>query len=262
MPKMPLPGCLIAVAGVFPGMWHVCGQFYPNTYITVPYSVIEASIAVSQILAAPAAAALLQLSGLAGLQGWQILFLAEGLVTLVVAGLLRWRLPASVMTASFLSDEDKGWLVEQLAGSHGAEAVAARSTNAAAEIELGAAAGQQQQQCKQQQHDVQPGWQDDDAVLLVGSSCNDPGRDNTWRTIDLDSRVNSSSGSSKQPSHSKAPGGDSSTLNGSSNSSNTAEPMLSSWQQVVATFRNRLILYLMLLKALKVGAWHLSLRIT
>ncbi|KAF6250989.1 major facilitator superfamily domain-containing protein, partial [Scenedesmus sp. NREL 46B-D3] len=54
----------VTEAGVFPGMWHVCGQFYPNAYITVPYSVIEASIAVSQILAAPAAAALLQLSGL------------------------------------------------------------------------------------------------------------------------------------------------------------------------------------------------------
>ncbi|WIA13561.1 hypothetical protein OEZ85_007128 [Tetradesmus obliquus] len=35
----------ITEAGVFPGMWHICGQFYPNTYITVPYSVIEASIA-------------------------------------------------------------------------------------------------------------------------------------------------------------------------------------------------------------------------
>jgi hypothetical protein len=245
---MLLSGFMFTAAGVFPGMWHVCGQFYPNAYITVPYSVIEASIAVSQILAAPAAAALLQLSGLAGLQGWQILFLAEGLVTLVVAGVLRWRLPASVSTASFLSEEDKGWLVEQLSGCcHGA--AAAGSAIAAAEIELGAAAGQQQQQCKQQQqqqHDVQPGLQDDDAMLLVHSSCKDPGSDNTWRSIDLGSRVNSSSGSSKQPSHSKAPD------SGSSSSSNV-EPMLSSWQQVVATFRNRLILYLMLLKALKVG---------
>jgi hypothetical protein len=35
-------------------------------------------------------------------------------------------------------------------------------------------------------------------------------------------------------------------------SSSSGEPVLSSWEQVVATFSNRLILYLMLLKALKV----------
>jgi len=57
-------------------VWLCRLQFYPPAFITVPYSIIEASIAVSQILAAPAAAALLQLSGVMGLAGWQWLFLA------------------------------------------------------------------------------------------------------------------------------------------------------------------------------------------
>jgi hypothetical protein len=48
---------------------HPLLQFYPANYITVSYSVIEASIAVSQIIAAPVAAGLLQLSGLWGLAG-------------------------------------------------------------------------------------------------------------------------------------------------------------------------------------------------
>jgi hypothetical protein len=48
----------------------VCAlQFYPASHITVAYSVIEASIAVSQIIAAPVAAGLLQLSGVWGLAG-------------------------------------------------------------------------------------------------------------------------------------------------------------------------------------------------
>jgi len=46
-------------------------QFYPSSYITVAYSVIEASIAISQIIAAPVAAGLLQLSGVGGLAGGQ-----------------------------------------------------------------------------------------------------------------------------------------------------------------------------------------------
>jgi hypothetical protein len=248
-------------------MWHVCGQFYPNTYITVPYSVIEASIAVSQILAAPAAAALLQLSGLAGLQGWQILFLAEGLLTLAVAAALRWRLPASISTAPFLSEEDKGWLVGQLSGRHTA---AAAETADAAVVGVGRGAGNgqvQQQQCKQQQHVVQLGWQDhDDAVLLVGSSSSsskDAGRDSTWKSIDLGSRADSSS-NSKQLLHSSSDNAvelhrcDSRAAgtSSSSSSSSSGEPVLSSWEQVAATFRNRLILYLMLLKALKVRHVH------
>lgn len=55
---------------------HAPHQFYPARWITVPYAVMEASIAVSQILAAPAAAVLLQLAGVGGLAGWQWLFLA------------------------------------------------------------------------------------------------------------------------------------------------------------------------------------------
>ena len=89
-------------------------QFYPDTYITLPYSVIEASVALSQILAAPVAAALLQLGGLAGLAGWQWLFLMQGAATLVLAAVLRCYLPDSVATATFLEDEDKLWLQQQL----------------------------------------------------------------------------------------------------------------------------------------------------
>ncbi len=31
----------VAEAGAFPGMWAVCGQYYPPEYQTVPFSVIE-----------------------------------------------------------------------------------------------------------------------------------------------------------------------------------------------------------------------------
>jgi hypothetical protein len=42
---------------------------------------------------------------------------AEGLVTLLLAGILAWRLPDSVLTASFLTTQDKSWLLEQLSSS-------------------------------------------------------------------------------------------------------------------------------------------------
>ncbi|KAF8060013.1 ttuB [Scenedesmus sp. PABB004] len=111
-----------AEAGCFPAVWAVCGCFYPQAHITLPYSIIEASIAASQILAAPAAAALLQLGGAGGLAGWQWLFLVEGAATVALAGVLRWRLPGCVESAPFLDDADRAWLRAQLGAQHAAHA--------------------------------------------------------------------------------------------------------------------------------------------
>lgn len=91
-------------------------QFYPRSHITVPYSVIEASIAVSQILAAPVAAGLLQLEGVWHLAGWQWLFLTEGCITVILAGVLWCRLPKSISDAKFLTAEEKQWLAAQVQG--------------------------------------------------------------------------------------------------------------------------------------------------
>lgn len=112
-------------AGAFPGMWYVAGCFYPHDYITLPYSLIEASIAISQILAAPLAAGLLRLGGLGGLAGWRWLFLVQGGATLGLAAVLRARLPDSPATAPFLNEEDRAWLLQQLrpVGGAGAGAV-------------------------------------------------------------------------------------------------------------------------------------------
>lgn len=50
-------------------MWAICVQWYPPASSTVAFSVIEASVAISQIVAAPVAAGLMQLSGVFGLAG-------------------------------------------------------------------------------------------------------------------------------------------------------------------------------------------------
>lgn len=93
-------------------------QFYPRQYITFAYSAIEAAIALAQILAAPLAAALLNLDGKGGLAGWQILFLVQGGATVLFAAVLRVHLPENVETAHFLSDADRHWLAQQQHGHH------------------------------------------------------------------------------------------------------------------------------------------------
>lgn len=242
----------------------VCLQFYPSAFITVPYSVIEASIAISQILAAPAAAALLQLSGFLGLQGWQWLFLAEGTATLVLAGVLRWRLPSSIATAKFLTHDDRLWLLEQLSGPGSISALPAPAAKATSKVYT---------------------LEDDDAVLLVdgnqssgvcGSSsdskhngCNTVAsvegqyqthtgsRHHTYHhSHSVAAAETAASGSSSPsatagltPGHSDS----ASAAGGVSSRSSSSEPKMTGWQQVKSTFTNKLILYLMVLKALKVS---------
>ncbi|WIA15939.1 hypothetical protein OEZ85_012682 [Tetradesmus obliquus] len=79
----------LAESGALPGVWYYVSQFYPADKTTLPYSLIETGITVSQVVAAPVAAGLLLLDGVGGLRGWQWLFLLEGLPALLLGCALR-----------------------------------------------------------------------------------------------------------------------------------------------------------------------------
>lgn len=49
----------------------VCGYVLAVCRASVPFALLNASVAASQVVAAPLAAALLRLDGVAGLAGWQ-----------------------------------------------------------------------------------------------------------------------------------------------------------------------------------------------
>ncbi|GBF98679.1 hypothetical protein Rsub_11673, partial [Raphidocelis subcapitata] len=144
----PLPFYLMRVllgaaeSGCFPGMWWTCEQFYPPSHITFAYSALEAAIAVAQIVAAPFAAALLAADGVAGLEGWQALFLAQGAITVAFAGLLYARLPNGVATAAFLDNEDRAWIARQRAlalqaALNGADQLRGAADGQCKELQLG-----------------------------------------------------------------------------------------------------------------------------
>lgn len=68
----------LAESGAFPGIWYYISCWYAPDRTTLPFSIIETGITVSQVVAAPAAAGLLLLDGKLGLAGFQWLFIAEG----------------------------------------------------------------------------------------------------------------------------------------------------------------------------------------
>lgn len=82
-------------AGTFPAVWYGISLHFPPSRASVPFALLNASVAVSQVVAAPVAAALLRLDGVAGLAGWQWVFLGEGLPCIAFALLLPCLLPGS-----------------------------------------------------------------------------------------------------------------------------------------------------------------------
>ncbi|GLC52415.1 hypothetical protein PLESTB_000626600 [Pleodorina starrii] len=101
-------------AGAFPGMWYYLYLFYPVDQMTVPLSVLEAAVAVANVVSAPLAALLLTMGGVAGLAGWQWLFLLEGLATVVLGLTTASSLPLSLASATFLSGQERHWLVQRV----------------------------------------------------------------------------------------------------------------------------------------------------
>ena len=97
----------LAEAGVFPGMWVVLARFYGPSDLALAYTRASLGTVVAQAIGAPLAAALLSLDGLVGLDGWRILFLAEGVPTLVLGVLLARSLPDGPADARFLTPDER-----------------------------------------------------------------------------------------------------------------------------------------------------------
>lgn len=113
----------VAEAGFFPGIIFYLTHWYPARDRAHAYSWFLAAIPVSGIVGGPLSGALLGLDGRLGLQGWQWLFLLEGIPSVVVGLLVLVLLPERPANARWLADEEKAWLERTLAAER-ADAVA------------------------------------------------------------------------------------------------------------------------------------------
>lgn len=104
-------------------MWYHLSLFYPAntsepahggaapTGLGAAYAKVASCTALAQVLGAPLAAAILAMDGLAGLRGWQWLFLLEGAATVVFGAALRFGLAPSPAKARMLTHAEREWLV-------------------------------------------------------------------------------------------------------------------------------------------------------
>lgn len=104
----------VAEAGFFPGIILYLTYWFPARQRARVVGLFMAAVPLSTAIGAPIGGLLLKLDGVAGLAGWQWLFIVEGVPT-VLLGLfvLRW-LTDRPEHASWLPEEQRSWLVRTL----------------------------------------------------------------------------------------------------------------------------------------------------
>lgn len=100
----------VAEAGIFPSLFHYVSCMYPDKYSTYVYGLIVSGVLLAAPISAPMAAALLSMDDLLGFEGWQWLFIVEGLIPVLFSIVVFLRLPKNIDCAKNLNFEEKRYL--------------------------------------------------------------------------------------------------------------------------------------------------------
>jgi len=105
----------LAEAGFFPGVIFYLTLWYPSRYRSMRTAWFVAAIAVSGAIGNPVSGWIMdKLSGAMNLAGWQWLFLAEGIPSILVGFWVIYYLNSSIGEAKWLTSEEKALLAENL----------------------------------------------------------------------------------------------------------------------------------------------------
>jgi MFS transporter, ACS family, tartrate transporter len=104
-----------AEAGFFPGLVLYFTYWFPSYHHARIVSGFLIGLPIAVAAGAPLSTALLGLDGLLDLKGWQIMYLAEGIPTLLIGILTLFVLTDRPEQAKFLTQEEKAWLSQRLA---------------------------------------------------------------------------------------------------------------------------------------------------
>jgi MFS transporter, ACS family, tartrate transporter len=103
-----------AEAGAFPGIVYYLSQWFPEQQRAGAMSRFMVSIPLSSAIGGPLGGALLSLNGRFGLAGWQWLFLAEGIPSVILGVAILFFLTDRPSEATWLTDDERRWLMSKL----------------------------------------------------------------------------------------------------------------------------------------------------
>ena len=111
----------VAEAGFFPGIVLYFTYWFPSHHHARIVSGFLIGLPIAVAGGAPISTALLGLDGLFGLRGWQIMYIAEGIPTVLIGVVTLFVLTDRPEQAKFLTAEEKAWLAAKLASERKAK---------------------------------------------------------------------------------------------------------------------------------------------
>jgi MFS transporter, ACS family, tartrate transporter len=108
----------IAEAGFFPGIIFYLTLWFPAVYRARIIGAFLAAVPLASVIGAPVSGVLLGLDGVLGLRGWQWLFVLEAAPSLILSAVVFFYLTDRPADATWLSPEERAWLVERLRQEH------------------------------------------------------------------------------------------------------------------------------------------------
>jgi len=104
----------VAEAGFFPGIVLYLTYWFPAAERARAVALFMTATAMAGVIGGPISGALLEMDGLAGLEGWQWLFLLEGLPAVALAFVVLAVLTDRPEEAHWLAAEERAWLIARL----------------------------------------------------------------------------------------------------------------------------------------------------
>ena len=103
-----------AEAGFFPGIILYLSYWFPARRRAAVTSLFMAAAPISVVLGSPLSSALLELDGLAGLKGWQWLFIIEAVPAMILGVVVLFYMTDRPEGARWLADDERAWLVDTM----------------------------------------------------------------------------------------------------------------------------------------------------
>src|SRR6516164_1520076 len=118
----------VCEAGFFPGLLLYFTYWFPRRHHARIVSGFMIGLPIAVALGAPVSTALLSLDGLLGLRGWQVMYIAEAIPTVVLGIITFFVLTDRPQQAKFLTAEERNWLVSTITAERRATEAAGKFT--------------------------------------------------------------------------------------------------------------------------------------